>query len=101
MPGDLLGTPLLPQQLFLSFPVRMPKLTVAPRAITPRVSALLRPPRSIPAVVGRRVALQFPRDGAAMASKLARDLRRLQPDQPQRRQHASFFPTQLPIDRNS
>ena len=97
VPGDLFGAPLFPQQPFHSLPMPAPELAVAPRPITPRVGPLLRPPGSIPAVVGRRVALQFPRDRAAMAPQLARDLRRLQPHQPQRRQHAPLFSTQLPI----
>jgi hypothetical protein len=97
VPGDLFGAPLLPQQLFHSLPVSAPELAVASRSITPRVRSLLRPPRAIPAVVGRRVALQFSRDRAAVSSQLPRDLRRLQPHQPQRRQHAPLSSVELPI----
>ena len=97
VPGDLFRAPLFPQQLFHSFPVPPPKLAVASRAITPRVGPLLRASSAIPPIVGCRVALEFPRHRAAMPPKFARDLRLLEPDHPQRRQHASFFPIELPI----
>ena len=95
--GDLFGTPLFPQQPFHSLPVPTSKLAVAPRPITPRVGPLLRASRSIPSIVGRRVAFEFPRHCAAVAPKLARDLRLLQSHQAQRRQRAPLSSTQLPI----
>jgi len=95
--GDLFGAPRFPQQPFHSLPVPTPKLAVAPRAITSRVGPLLGAPRSIPAVVRRRVALQLSRHRAPMPPKLPRNLRLLEPHQPQRCQHAPLFPIELPI----
>jgi hypothetical protein len=97
MPRDLLRAPLFPQQFLHSSPVLPLKLAVAPGVSPSRLRSFLRLIRSIPAIVPRPIAPQLPPHCAPVSSQFPRDLRLVQPQVAQRRQHAPFFSLELVV----
>src|SRR6266581_2960806 len=88
--GDLLRTPIFPQQPLDLRPVCGRESPIAARARAPAAGVPVGELGTVAAVARRAVAPQFAPDRAAVATQNARDRGRAQPSSPQQAERISF-----------